>query len=232
MKLATRMTAVFVVGALALSASVAGAFSLRSPQITFPTAALQAYLTTYDGAITAATDQINAQTWSTGITGNTDFTLILKTATGTEIGAFNTSWVIGSPALYQIFPPAATNGYSAACHWAPGGNLEVTLFDASFTNLGMVSYSGVDRNHFGFYINGPNGLWYSQDGRNPSNHAQVLTYAGTQVGGNYGEWFECFEDHSYNSATSTYTAAICVLESVQPTPTRAGTWGALKATYR
>ena len=230
MKLVTRMTAAIVVAALAMSVSVAGAFTLRAPQVAFATATLQGNLTAWDGAITAATDQINAQTFSTGITGNTDFTLLLKTAGGVEIGCYNTSWVVGPPALYSLFPPAAVAGWSAACHFTAGGVLLATLYDQNFVIQGSVGYAGVDRNHFGFYIQGPNGLWYSQDGRNGPS-PQVLTYAGTQAGGNYGEWFECFEDHAYTPA-ATFTGCVVVLESVQPTPTRSGSWGALKASYR
>jgi hypothetical protein len=227
------MTAIFAVAVLAFSASVAGAFSLRAPQVAFVTAPLQGNLTAWDGFITAGTDQIDAQTFTTGISGNADFTMLLRTAAGAgaEIGVYNTSWVIGAPALYALFPPAAVAGWSAACHFTAGGSLTATLYDAAFVQQGTVSYSGVDRTHLGFYISGPGGLWYSQDGRNGPK-PQILTYAGTQAGHNFGEWFECFEANPYAAASSNFTSAVLVLESVQPTPTRAGTWGALKAAYR
>ena len=233
MKLVTRMTAIFAVAVLAFSASVAGAFSLRAPQVAFVTAPLQGNLTAWDGFITAATDQIDAQSFTTGITGNTDFTLLLRSASanGDDIGVYNTSWVVGPPALYQLFPPAATNGWSVACHFTAGGVLQATLYDGSFVQQGTVSYSGVDRNHFGFYIHGAGGLWYSQDGRN-GNKPQILTYAGTQSGHNFGDWFECMEPNAYAAGTSTFNGAVVVLQSVQPVPVRAGTWGALKASYR
>jgi len=230
MKLVTRMTVAFVVAALAFSATVAGAFTLRAPQIVFSSVALQGNLTAWDGAINANTDQLNGQAFSTGVTGNTDFTLVLKNAGGTEIGVYNTLDAV--PALNQLFPPAAVAGWSVACHFTATGVLQATQFDQNFVNQGTVGYTGVDRTHFGFYISGPNGTWYSQDGRNLGGKAQVLTYAGTQAGGNFGEWFECFEASAYNSATSTFTGSVVVLQSVQPVPARAGTWGALKASYR
>jgi len=190
MKLVTRKTAVLAVAALALSATVAGAFTLRAPQVAFSSSALQGYLTAYDGGINVTTDQLDAQAFSTNISGNTDFTLMLKNANGTAIGVYNAS-AVGSPTLYQLFPSAAVADYSVACHFTTSGVLQVALFDNSFNYLGTTTYTGVDRTNFGFYIQGPNGTWYSQDGRNGPN-PQVLTFAGTGI--NYGDWWECFED--------------------------------------
>ena len=228
MTLATRTTGILVLAALAMSATAAGAFSLRAPQIVFAYGPLQGYLTANDGGINVATDQLDAQAFSTGVTGNTDFTLTLKNAAGASLGVYNT--LAGpSPTLYQLFPSAAAADWSVTCHFTASGLLQVALYDNNFTYLGTTTYTGVDRTHFGFYISSPGGLWYSQDGRN-GPRPQILTYAGTGI--NYGDWWECFEDLAYNSGSSHFTGAVVLLQSVSPVPAHTNSWGALKATYR
>lgn len=213
---------------IALTASTAGAFSLRAPQVGFNNSTLQGYLDSVDGGINTTTDQVNAQVFSTGFTGNTDFTLVLKTASGAAIGVYN-STASGTPTLFQLFPSAAVAGYSVYCHFDASGALAVHLYDDVGAPLGTTNYSGVDRNHFGFYLTNGSTTYYGQDGRNGGN-AHVLTYAGT--GYNYGDWFECFESSAYNSGSSTFTGAIVLLQSVAPTPTRTESWGSLKNRYR
>ena len=239
----TRITAVLAIAALALTASAAGAFTLRSPQVVFASSTLQGDLTAWDGGIIAATQQLDAQAFSTGLTGNTDFTLLLKSSPNAAIGVYN---VLGgaTPPLYQLFAPATPVDYYVSCHFASGGNLAVTLFDNNGVAQGTTNFTGVDRTNFGFYIstasvppsapagvNSPVYTWYSQDSRNGGS-AQALTYQGTD-GVNTGEWFECFEANPYSPA-SMFTSAVLVLQSVNPlpTPTRQGSWGALKASYR
>jgi hypothetical protein len=224
--------AVLVVGAALAFASAANAFTLRSPQVTFNTFQLQGYLSAWDGGINASTDQVDAQAFSTGITGNTDFTLLLKNATGTSVGVYTST--AASPVLRQIFPPGAANEWYAACHFRNTGELDVTLFDNNGVSQGSTTYpaGAVDRNNFGFYITGSCGTWYSQDYRN-SNNPQVLTYAGT--GANTGEWFECFQACPYDPYTyGEYTGSVVVLESVNPKPVPVAqkSWGSLKASYR
>jgi hypothetical protein len=231
MSSATRSTAAVIstllaVVSLACSVSVASAFSLRAPQIAFASGPLQTYLNGVDGGIAVLTDQIDAPIFATGIAGNTDFTLTLKTATNASIGVYNGP--TGSP-LFQLFPASAIDGYRVLCHFDGTGGLIVNLRDDLNNDLGNTTYSGVDRAHFGFYIQSPAGTFYTQDGRN-AGQPQVLTYGGTGI--NFGDWFICFEEAAYNSGTSTFDGAVMVLQAVSPTPTRSTTWGALKSTYR
>ncbi len=230
MKLVTRMAVACMAVALC-AATAANAFTLRSPQVAFNSFMLQGYLTAWDGGINAATDQLNAQFFTTGISGNTDFTLFLKNANGSSVGVYNAA-TVGTPPLFELFPAAATAGYSVACHFTVTGDLSVALYDNNFNYLGTVTYNGVDRTNFGFYImNAVTGaVRYSQDARN-GGLPQVLTYAGTGI--NYGEFFECFEVTPFDpNQFGEFTSSICVLQSVAPTPTRGKTWGGLKATYR
>ncbi len=234
--------------ALMAVASTANATSLRSPQVGFASADLQSFLNAADGGINTLTDQIDGQTFSTSFSGNTDFTMVLRqSASGSQnsIGVYNTLDPASPPALFQLFPSAATAGWSAFCHWSPSGGLAVNLYDNSFPPLlqGTTIYSGVDRAHFSFYLSNAGSpgsagslrllsvgaTYYSQDSRN-GNNPQVLTYRGT--GANASDWWECFEDAPYNAPTSIFTGVVLELQSVVPTPVVGSTWGRLKATYR
>ena len=242
-----RIAAVCIGVALLAVASTASA-ALRSPQVAYANASLQSFLDAADGGVSTLTDQFDGQTFSTSFSGNTDFTLVLRQSAGgrqNSVGVYNTLDPASSPVLFQLFPSAATAGWSAFCHWAPGGGLAVNLYDSSFPPVlqGTTIYSGVDRAHFSFYLAnagspaiarglGPQtigGTYYSQDSRN-GNNPQVLTYRGT--GANASDWWECFEDAPYDAATSVFTGVVLELQSVVPTPVSGTTWGRLKATYR
>jgi len=230
----SKSTALMAAVALVVSASAASAFSLRSPQIVFNYAPLQGYFTSVGEGINVATDQLDAQVWQSSVSGNTTFTLMFE-LTGNiysnAIGVYNADPTNPSPTLYQVFPGAASAGWFATCHFTSTGTLLVYLYDDTGTFQGLTSYSGVDRTKFGFYIQSPLGLWYSQDWRNTAaGNAQILTYAGT--GQNYGDWWECFESYKKTLVVPTYTGAVVLLQSVAPTPTANKTWGQLKATYR
>src|SRR5512143_2230737 len=225
------VAALALVGAV-LPATTASALTYRSPQVVFNYGPLQGYLNVVDSGINVATQQVDAQVWAVGVTGNTDFTLTLKTGAGvaSSIGVYNGNDPNPVPALFQVFPGAAQQGWYAALHFG-GGSLWVSLFDQNNVFQGQVVYGGVNQNNFGFYIQGPGGLWFSQDGRNPppTGHPQVLTYASNDLP---GEYWECFEALPYDAATSTFDSVVLNLQSVKPTPARATTWGQIKAQYK
>ena len=227
------MTSVCLGVAVLAFASTASAFSLRSPQIPFNTSVLQPYLNSVDGGINVTTQQLDAQTFQTSVSGNADFTLLVKLtsyAAGNSIGVYNTLDQSTSPALFELFPAAAANGWYVSCHFQTNGVLAVTLFDNTGLSQGVTNYTGVDRTHFGFYLfnNSRTRPYYTQDGRNGG--PQALTFAGT--GANYGDWWLCFQDAIYIAPVSTFTGAVLELQSVIPTPVLGTTWGQLKATYR
>ena len=77
----TRWLTVTGIAVLALVATVSAAsaaFPLRSPQVVFNYGPLQAYLNVVDAGINVATAQLNAQVWASSISGNADFTLMLR----------------------------------------------------------------------------------------------------------------------------------------------------------
>jgi hypothetical protein len=81
-------------------------------------------------------------------------------------------------------------------------------------------------------MDGPGGLFYTQDARNPGGLAQVLTYAGTGI--NAGNWWLCFEDlERFNgSGDDDFNDGVLFCESVNPTPVSKTTWGSLKARFQ
>ena len=219
------------VGASTLSVSPAAAvFNPRVPQVVFNSASLQGYLNGVGESINVNTDQLDAQVWTSAISGNSTFTLMIElsaSANANAIGIYNTGGPVNPP-LYQVFPGAASAGWFATAHFQ-GGNLVVTLFDQNSIIQGQSFYAGVNVNGFGFYIQGPGGTFYSQDNRN-AGAAQALTYAGT--GQNFGEWWECFEDSPFAQGDKDFQDAVLLLQSVTPTPVTGPTWGRLKSLYR
>jgi len=233
MKSLSRVIAVSVVLAAAsilIVASPAGAFNLRAPQVPFNFGPLQNYLNLVDPGINVANQQVDAQVWSVSVTGNTDFTLMLKTGLGAgdAFGLYNGPAPVGPvPPLYQIFPPMAVPGWYATLHFG-GGNLTVALFDQNAIFMGQAFYFGVNPNNFGFYIQGPGGLWFSQDFRNGGGQPQMLTYNSPWLAGDF--WL-CFEELPYNPQ-STFDGVVVNVQSIRPTPAIDKTWGQVKGQYR
>ena len=226
------LMAVLAAATVALVAAPASAvLPLRSPQVGFNIAPLQNYLNVVDPGINVATDQVDAQVWSVSITGNSDFTLMLKNHLGTNasVGVYNGKDPNPIPALFQVFPGGAVAGYYATLHFA-GGNLTVSLFNQNAAFLGNTFYPGVDQNFFGFYIQGPGGLWLSQDDRNPppGGAPQMLTYNSVALPGDF--WL-CWDAGPY-SGLATFDDVVINVQSIRPTPAATTTWGDVKSKYR
>jgi hypothetical protein len=226
-KVAPITAAVALTGLMLVVSNAFAAFPLRGVQVVFFSGPLQAYLNLVDTGINVNTDQLDAQTFATSITGNTDFTLMLENGGGiaSSIGVYNGTDPV--PALFQIFPAAAVPGWYAALHFA-GGNLTVGTFDQFAVFQGSITYLGVNNNDFGFYIQTAGGAkWFSQDYRNGG--PQALTYASNATPGDY---WECFDAAPYAAASSTFNSVVLNLQSVRPTAAHGSTWGRIKATYR
>ena len=208
-----------------VTSSANAAFPLRSPQVGFNSGVLQAYFNVVDPGIATVGGQLDAQVWAVAVTGNTDFTLVLKQGAGgaSSIGIYNGN--LASPPLYQVFPPAAVAGWYATLHFG-GGNLVVSLFDQNSVFLGQTTYNGVNPNEFGFFTAGPCGLWYSQDQRNPG--PQMLAWASIATVGDY--WL-AFAPCKY-TGSNTFSDLVINIQSVKPTPVDKTTWGSVKGLYR
>ena len=223
---------------VALLAIVAPAHAaLRVPQVPVSGTSLQNYLNSVGEAINVATDQQNNQRWKTTISGNSTMTLQISLAgnpRANAIGIYNADGP-AAPALYEVFPGSApANWFAIASFRSTTSQLIVSRFDQNgVLKAGPITYNGVHTNDFGYYLQGPNGLFYSQDSRQPgTNAAQALEFAGT--GDNIGCWWLCFEDSQFGAPGSdrSFDDAVLFLESVNPTPVSHASWGSVKARFR
>lgn len=228
-----KRVATIVFSAAMLVALASSAFAaLRVPQIAVQGGTLQGYLNSQGESINVLTDQNAVQSWSTTVSNNSTFSLQIElagNAASNSIGIYNAA--APAPALYQVFPGAAATGWFATASFRNfPTRVVVNLFDGSAANVGTVTYLGADRSNFGYYLQGPGGLFYSQDVRNAGSAAQALTYAGN--GFNSGSWWLAWEDSPTASADNDYDDAVLFLESVNPTPVSTTTWGQLKTRIR
>jgi hypothetical protein len=232
-RVATRITGSIVSLALAASLATTAFAALRSPQVPVLGGSLQAYLNSKGEAINVNTDQNDVQTWSTTPSNNSAFTLMIElsaSAAANTYGIYNGA--NPAPPLYLVFPGAASAGWFATASFrnAPV-RVVVNLFDNNGLFVAGNTYLGADASNFGYYLSGPNGLFYSQDARNPGGLAQMLTYAGT--GSNSGSWWLCMEDQSLAAGSDQdFDDAVLFLESVNPTPVHTTSWGQVKARFR
>jgi hypothetical protein len=210
--------------------SVASA-ALRNPQVAVQGGTLQGYLNGVGEAINVLTDQQDIQRWASTVSQNSTFTIQVEltgNAAANAYGLYNAA--IAAPPLYQVFPGAATAGWFAVASFRTAPiRVVVNLFNDLAVPQGTTTYLGADRDDFGFYLDGPNGLFYTQDARNAGG-AQALTYAGTGV--NSGQWWLCWEDADRAAgADDDFDDGVLFLESVNPTPVNKTTWGELKARF-
>jgi hypothetical protein len=219
------------VALLATSASAA----LRVPQVVFASGSLQGYLNGVGESINVNTDQDATQTWQTTVSNNATFTLMIElagNAPANNIGIYNGAAAV--PALYQVFPGAASAGWFATCSFRSGPTrVVVNLFDDNATFQGQTTYLAgpPDASNFGYYLQGPGGTFYTQDARNPGGLPHALTFAGT--GNNSGQWWLAFEDLDMTQfPPGDFDDAVLFLESIAPTPVSKTTWGALKVRFR
>ncbi len=213
-------------------AAAARAGTHRDPQVTLVAASLQNYLNGRGESINITTDQIDATSWATDVSGNALFTLMIELAAfknRNAIGVYNCDDMAHAPTLFQVFPGGASAGWFAVASFQPNGRLVVSLFDDHSAYRGQTTYNGVNSQNFGFYLCGPGGTFFSEDSRNGGN-AQALVFAGTST--NAGSWWLCLEDLPYASDSSDFEDAVLLLESVTPTRARIASWGGLKALYR
>jgi len=229
-RIATRFTGFFASLSLVAMFATGASAALRVPQVVVAGGTLQGYLNGVGESINVNTDQDATQTWQTTVSGNSTLSLMIElsgSAAANSVGLYNA----GNPAppLYQVFPGAAAAGWFAVASFQTGPTrVVVNLFD-NFANLmGVTTYLGADASNFGYYLQGPGGLFYTQDARNPGGAAQALTYAGT--GNNAGQWWLCWEDAA--NSDRDFDDAVLFLESIAPTPVGKTTWGALKRRFR
>lgn len=216
---------------LALSPRATAAFTLRHPQVVFSAGALQSQLDAADGGIHVLTDQVENFSWIAPLLAkgcDVAFGIRSLDTTGTfTVGAYSTSQ--SSSTLCALLPAGATRGWFAACRISSSGILTVRLFDEVANFVGLTQFPGFDPAHTGFYVDGPGGIWFTEDARNEGS-AQALSFGGTGI--NHGSVFLCFETWPYDPDDSTFTGVVLQVEAVCGLPARPSTWGHLKGLYR
>jgi hypothetical protein len=226
-RLVTIFVSMLMLAVFAASASAA----LRAPQVAVSGGSLQGYLNGVGESINVLTDQVDVQRWASTVSNNSTFTIQVElagNANSNAIGIYNASLV--APPLYQVFPGAATDGWFAVASFRTAPvRVIVSLFDNTAAFVAQNTYLGADRNDFGFYLQGPGGLFYTQDSRN-AGVPQAITFAGTGI--NTGSWWLCIEDLGpANGQDNDFEDAVLFLESVNPTPVSKTTWGQLKKQF-
>lgn len=221
-----------------LAADVRSAHSaLRVPQVQFQSGILQEYLNAVGESLDVNTAQLDAQHWGAGISNNSTVTIdveILGNAAGDTFGLYNGD--SAAPALYQLFPGAATNGwYAEASFRTSPTRVLISLFDNLGVFEGSTTYLGDNRNDFGFYLKGTTGTFYSQDIRNPDHAPHVLSYAGTGI--NSGSYWMAFERDPGAPIDHDFADAVMFLQgpgplSTAPVPVLRSTWSSVKARFR
>jgi len=205
--------------------------NLRTPQVPLNGAELQNYLNGVGESIDVYTQQLAAQVCSTAVSENSSFSLMIELAGYADqntIGVYDAFQP--TPTLYEVFPGQAGPGWVGLVYFLASGDLVVNLFDDTGTLRMHTVHPGVNTSKVGFYIRGPGGTYYSEDGRNGGN-PQAVMYEGT--GRNWGDLWLCWEDLPYAGGSDRdFNDAILMLQSLQPVPTVPLTWGAVKARYR
>ncbi|MCJ7501678.1 MAG: DUF4114 domain-containing protein [Acidobacteriia bacterium] len=183
---------------------------------------LQTVLNSMGMGVNAATDQQTAGMWGSS-------TLLYPTLAPTMIVEYagnGPSNIFGiwsgtdtlDVTVQNIFKGAATGGSVATLSWDLAGLLTITGDPALVYNVSGIP--DINPFAFGFYIDGPGGLYYSVDQLNevtagyPSGAPHLLAYrkAGTS------DWALAFEDLPFPGTDHDYNDMVVRVESIVPVP--------------
>ena len=209
--------------------------ALRVPQLAFASTSLQNRLNAFGESINVLTAQQQGLVWGSTISTNTTMTIQFELAGNPHLNEFGLAALNATgntvTGVDPIFPAADLGtGFFAVASFRPGNVLKVNLFDPTAGLVSTTTYSGVNRNLFGYYLKNANGTFYSHEGFNLDGKVHALVYAGT--GQNLGCWWMSWEDTLDPTATADYDDALVFLESLNPTPVNHTTWGSVKARFR
>jgi hypothetical protein len=207
--------------------------ALRSPQVPVQGSSLQAYLNSVGESIDVRQNQWSIQVFQPTVSNDVPFVL------QGEIGLKDPQFELGlydatqsGPVLVPLFSPDSRPGwFTVASFKLNPTRLVVNTFDQTATLLGTHTFLGGNRNAIGFYEQGPDGTFYSEDSRNPGAAPQVLMYAGTGI--NSGSWWMAFERTSLGAGSDfDFDDAVVFIESVDVVPVQHASWGQVKARFR
>ncbi len=216
------------------TALAATTYSLRAPQIPVQGGALQGFFIAEGQSLDVQRDQLDAQLMQMYLNTNSTYTIQIECAAkddGISLGLYDGSTL--TPWLAQLFPASAGPGWFAVASFRPSpARVVVNLFDANASLQGTTTFLGGNRQAIGFYAQGPNGVIYSQDSRNPGGAAQVLFFAGISVYS--GAMWIAFEASARAAgADDDFDDAVLLLEqNIFVGPVQHTSWGSLKKRFR
>jgi len=221
----------FLAITLALATSAHSAV-LRSPQVPISGNALATFFASQGESIDPATQQIvlpPVALLNVGLPSGLQ--LISRRALGSgALDLYNAA--AASPAQYMILPASASvpGWFTMTTAQTSPMRLIVNLFDEQNSFQGSTTYLAgpPDPFNLAFAYEGPTGLRYSQDARNPSGLPRLLAFAGT--GGNLGNVWLCVEDGS--TGTGDFADAVFLILGIAPVPVQHTSWGTLKQRFR
>lgn len=208
-----------ILGSMLLASSI-GAGSAMATELS-----LQQILNgiTVGGAssVNATTDYLGAtkdSTWSITATGGSVATMIIELAGYAPSNIFGVYDSKDSSKMVNLFAGSATAGSQVTLAIKVDGSVFVNYVDSG------INFAG---NSFGYYLNSPGGLFYSNSALNSDSKDHMVAYQGTgdlvQLPGYFpgtwtaNEFILGFEDVSAGSDWD-YNDLVAMVESVQPVP--------------
>lgn len=206
-----------------------------------------------DGAGTGLQDQLNGITvsgpgidvyndqyqpsswWSIGATGNSENKIVLEIAGNASVNTFGIFDPTNASNHLQLFGGGASAGWSTQLANLGGGNYMVTNYNAAGIYQGQTSATFGVTNLFGYYLDTPDGTFYSVPGMNPNSNAtypggvpHMVAYAGDGstklnihgVAGKFlpNEFLLAWEDTLWANSDLDYNDFVVIVESVDPIP--------------
>jgi len=208
--------------------------ALRVPQVAVTGAGLQTFMNGLGESIDVHTEQDATSVLATTVSQNATFTMQLELMTksaGLSFGFYNAA--AADPAPFELFPPAAITGWFAVMTFRTSPvRAVVNVFDDNAILVSTTTYLGADKLGYGFYLDGPDARYYSQDQRNPAGDAQLLFFRGT--GTNTGAWWVAGEQGSRSAgADGDFDDLVVYAEPLGcPCPVQRCSWGAVKSRFR
>jgi len=214
---------------LTLTAAIAHA-AARVPQVPVSGTALATFFASQGQTIDVNSQQLDLQTMDLSATPAFE-THTFGTEVGGTFGGYNTA--LATPPLYQIFPGAAATGwFSSTSFRTSPTRVVVNLFDNNAALQGTTTYLSGPPNPstFGFYMQSPGFVVYTQDARNPGGTARILAYNGT--GSRTGwTWFACETGAGPGGDYADFIALVN-LSLALPVPVNRTDWGKVKRRFR
>jgi len=209
--------------------------NLRVPQVVVHGTALQDRFLDVGQNIDVGTEQFDAELMQSNVNNSNiyKFQIWLEgTSSQRVIGLYDGHAPV--PTTFPIFPDNAIPGWFAVVSFRSNPTrFDVQTFDNNAMLVSSPTYPGGNRLGIGFYLQGPDGTFFSQDARNPGGSPQALFYRGT--GALSGQLWLAFEDRSLQAGSDQdFDDVFLFIEGVFSgvVPVETTTWGQLKARFR